>query len=126
MGCGGRVKRGRYTSPMLFSLQKTACRALGLMLLGQMLALAATTTAPPLDKAKIADYLRTHTFHTLVGDIKFGPNGEWTEPRVLEVQFHDVSGHDLDQFRTMGTQTVLYPPSLKTGTVRYPYSGGHQ
>jgi len=28
------------------------------MLLGQMLALAATTTAPPLDKAKIADYLR--------------------------------------------------------------------
>lgn len=78
------------------------------------------------DQAKIAEYLRSHTFHTLVGDIKFGPNGEWTEPRVLEVQFHDVKGHDLEQFRTMDTQTVLYPPALKTGTVRYPYSGGHQ
>jgi branched-chain amino acid transport system substrate-binding protein len=73
------------------------------------------------DQAKIADYLRTHTFHTLVGDIKFGPNGEWSEPRVLEVQFHDVKGHDLDQFRTMDTQTVLYPPALKTGTVKYPF-----
>ena len=78
------------------------------------------------DQAKLADYLRSHTFHTLVGDIKFGPNGEWSEPRVLEVQFHDVKGHDLDQFRTMGTQTVLYPPALKTGTVKYPYSGGGQ
>ncbi len=67
------------------------------------------------DQAKLADYLRSHTFHTMVGDIKFGPNGEWTEPRVLEVQFHDVKGHDLDQFRTMDTQTVLYPPALKTG-----------
>ena len=74
------------------------------------------------DQAKLADYLRSHTFQTLVGDIKFGPNGEWTEPRVLEVQFHDVKGHDVDQFRTMGTQTVLYPPALKTGTVRYPFS----
>jgi branched-chain amino acid transport system substrate-binding protein len=26
------------------------------------------------DQAKIADYLRSHTFHTLVSDIKFGPN----------------------------------------------------
>jgi branched-chain amino acid transport system substrate-binding protein len=78
------------------------------------------------DQAKLADYLRSHTFHTLVGDIKFGPNGEWTAPRVLEVQFHDVKGHDLDQFRTMDTQTVLYPPALKTGTVRYPFSDARQ
>jgi branched-chain amino acid transport system substrate-binding protein len=74
------------------------------------------------DQGKLADYLRSHTFHTLVGDIKFGPNGEWAEPRVMEVQFHDIKGHDLEQFRTMGTQTVLYPPALKTGTLRYPYS----
>jgi branched-chain amino acid transport system substrate-binding protein len=74
------------------------------------------------DQAKLADYLRSHTFHTLVGEIKFGPNGEWTEPRVLEVQFHGVKDHDLEQFRTMDTQTVLYPPALKTGTVRYPFS----
>jgi branched-chain amino acid transport system substrate-binding protein len=29
------------------------------------------------DQTKLADYLRTHTFHTLVSDIKFGPTGEW-------------------------------------------------
>jgi branched-chain amino acid transport system substrate-binding protein len=74
------------------------------------------------DQAKLADYLRTHTFHTLVGDIKFGPNGEWAEPRVLEVQFHGIQGHDIEQFRGMGTQTVLFPPALKTGELLYPYS----
>jgi len=74
------------------------------------------------DQAKLADYLRTHTFHTLVGDIKFGPGGEWVEPRVLEVQFHDIKGHDIEQFRTLGTQTVLFPPALKTGELRYPYT----
>jgi branched-chain amino acid transport system substrate-binding protein len=74
------------------------------------------------DQAKLADYLRSHTFHTLVGDIKFGPTGEWAEPRVMEVQFHDIQGHDIEQFRGMGTQTVLYPPALKTGTLRYPYT----
>lgn len=74
------------------------------------------------DQTKLADYLRTHTFHTLVGDIKFGKDGEWEKPRVLAVQFHDVKGHDVDQFRTMGTQTVLFPPDLKSGNLRYPYT----
>ena len=70
----------------------------------------------------MANYLRSHTFHTLVGDIKFGPNGEWAEPRVLEVQFHGIQGHDIAQFRTLNTQTVLFPPALKTGDLLYPYS----
>ncbi len=74
------------------------------------------------DQAKLADYLRTHTFHTIVGDIKFGPNGEWAEPRVLEVQFQGVKDHNLEQFRDMKAPTVLYPPSLKNGTLRYPYT----
>jgi branched-chain amino acid transport system substrate-binding protein len=74
------------------------------------------------DQARLADYLRSHTFHTLVGDIRFGPNGEWAEPRVLEVQFHDIKGHDIEQFRSLATQTVLFPPALKTGDLRYPYT----
>jgi branched-chain amino acid transport system substrate-binding protein len=73
------------------------------------------------DQAKLAEYLRSHTFHTLVGDVKFGPNGEWAEPRVLEVQFHGITGHDLDQFRGLDTQTVLYPAELKTGDPKYPF-----
>ena len=74
------------------------------------------------DQAKMADYLRTHTFHTLVGDIKFGPTGEWVQPRVLEVQFHGIKDHDLEQFRTLNTQTVLFTPALKTGDLLYPYT----
>jgi branched-chain amino acid transport system substrate-binding protein len=74
------------------------------------------------DQAKLADYLRSHTFHTIVGDIKFGPNGEWEKPRVLEVQFQGVQGHDLAQFKDMKTPVVLYPPALKNGTLRYPYT----
>lgn len=74
------------------------------------------------DQAKLADYLRSHTFHTLVGDIKFGPTGEWAEPRVMEVQFHGIQGHDIEQFRGMDAQTVLYPPALKTGDLKYPYT----
>jgi branched-chain amino acid transport system substrate-binding protein len=77
------------------------------------------------DQTKLADYLRTHTFHTLVGDIKFGPTGEWAEPRVLEVQFHGIQGHDIEQFRTLGTQTVLFPPELRSGTLQYPYTDAH-
>ncbi len=82
----------------------------------------AVTATGGTDQKKLADYLRSHTFHTIVGDIRFGPNGEWAEPRVLEVQFHDIKGHDTEQFRTLGTQTVLYPPALKSGDLRYPYT----
>jgi hypothetical protein len=51
---------------------------------------AAVEGVGSLDQAKLAAYLRSHTFHTLVGDITFGPNGEWTEPRVLAAQFQGV------------------------------------
>jgi branched-chain amino acid transport system substrate-binding protein len=74
-----------------------------------------------LDQAKLADYLRSHTFHTVAGDIRFGPNGEWTEPRVLAVQFRGVTGHDVDQFKDAKTEVVLWPPALQTGTLQSPY-----
>ncbi len=75
-----------------------------------------------LDQQKLADYLRSHTFHTVAGDITFGPGGEWTESRVLEVQFQNIQGNGIDQFRDPKTEVVLLPPSLKNGDVIYPYS----
>ena len=75
-----------------------------------------------LDQQKLADYLRSHTFHTLAGDITFGPNGEWTEARVLEVQFQNVKGNDVEQFKDPKVEVVLYPPPLKNGDVIFPYS----
>ncbi|HVC59359.1 MAG TPA: amino acid ABC transporter substrate-binding protein [Acetobacteraceae bacterium] len=83
----------------------------------------AITGTGSLDQKKLADYLRSHTFHTVAGDIKFGPNGEWTEPRVLAVQFRGVAGHGLDQFRGAKTEVVLWPPALQTGTLQSPYDG---
>jgi branched-chain amino acid transport system substrate-binding protein len=83
----------------------------------------AVTKTGGTDPEKLADYLRSHTFRTIVGDIAFGANGEWKQPRVMEVQMHDIAGHDLDQFRDAKTETVLWPPALKTGEVNYPYTG---
>jgi branched-chain amino acid transport system substrate-binding protein len=77
-----------------------------------------------LDQQKLADYMRFHTFHTVAGDITFGANGEWTDARVLEVQFQNVKGNDVEQFKDPKVEVVLYPPSLKDGNVVYPYAGG--
>ncbi|HSZ91584.1 MAG TPA: amino acid ABC transporter substrate-binding protein [Acetobacteraceae bacterium] len=79
-----------------------------------------------LDQDKLADFLRTHTFKTIVGDVKFGPNGEWAEPRVNEVQFQTVKANDVEQFKDPKTEVILWPLSLKTGDLVYPYTGSPQ
>lgn len=75
-----------------------------------------------LDQQKLADYLRSHTFKTVAGDIKFGPNGEWTESRVMEVQFQNVKGNDVEQFKDPKVEVVLFPQSLKDGAIIEPYT----
>src|SRR3974390_1593748 len=47
---------------------------------------AAVQAVGGLDDKALADYIRSHTFSTIVGDIKFGARGGWAEPRVLLVQ----------------------------------------
>ena len=73
------------------------------------------------DDRKLADFIRTNSFKTVLGDIKFGKGGEWAQSRVLQVQFHDIKGNDIEQFRTMGTQTLLTPAEYNSGSVIYPY-----
>jgi branched-chain amino acid transport system substrate-binding protein len=77
--------------------------------------------AKSLNDDKISDWLRSHPVNTIMGEVSFGPKGEWTKSRMLQVQYHDIKGNSLDQFRGMDTQTVLTPPDLKTGDVIYPY-----
>jgi branched-chain amino acid transport system substrate-binding protein len=74
-----------------------------------------------LDQDKLADWLRSHTFKTVVGDVKFGPDGEWADARVLEVQFRNVKANDVEQFKDPTTEVILWPSALKTGDVIYPY-----
>jgi branched-chain amino acid transport system substrate-binding protein len=74
-----------------------------------------------LDDKKLADYIRTNTFKTVLGDVKFGKDGEWAQPRMLQIQFHDVKSNDVEQFRAMNTQTVVTPAEYKSGNVIYPF-----
>jgi branched-chain amino acid transport system substrate-binding protein len=82
-------------------------------------AVAATKS---LDDDKLADYMRKSTFKTLIGDVKFGPGGEWAESRVLQLQFQHIKGNDIGQFKNLSTQIVLMPAQYKSGDMIYPYA----
>ncbi len=87
-----------------------------LQVLGQ-----AVEATKSLDDDKLADYVRTTTFTTVVGDVKFGKGGEWAQSRVLQVQFQHIKGNAVDQFRDISTQVVVAPDPYKSGSVIYPY-----
>jgi len=71
---------------------------------------------------KIAAYLRSHEFKTIMADVRFGKNGEWTKSEMLEVQYRGIAdAANLDTWRGMSYQTVLTPADQKTGDVVYPY-----
>jgi len=74
-----------------------------------------------LDDAKLADYIRATTFKTVVGDVKFGKDGEWAQSRVLQVQFQNVKGNDVGQFKDTLTQVVVSPAEYVSGKLVYPY-----
>jgi branched-chain amino acid transport system substrate-binding protein len=82
----------------------------------------AVTAVGSVDADKLANYIHSTTFKTLVGDVRFGPDGEWAAPRILTIQYRDIKGHDLKQFTAPGHQVILYPPEFKTGTLAYPFS----
>ncbi|MGA2893959.1 MAG: amino acid ABC transporter substrate-binding protein [Xanthobacteraceae bacterium] len=79
--------------------------------------------AKSINDDKIADYLRSHEFKTIMADVRFGKDGEWTKSGMLQVQYHDLTdAANLDTWRGMSYQTVLTPASEKTGNVIYPYA----
>src|SRR5262245_48507520 len=79
-----------------------------------------------LDQAKLADYIHAKEFDTIVGKVKFGPDGEWGKDRMITMQFQNIKGTDAEQFRQPGRQVVLYPDNLKSGTLIYPYSAARK
>jgi len=74
-----------------------------------------------LDQAKLADYMHKTEFDTYVGKVRFAKNGEWAAPRMLTVQYHGISGNDLEQWKKPGHVTVLAPSSYANGAVMTPY-----
>lgn len=98
---------GHYTAPLAYAQM-------------QVLAQAVEGTGS-FEDARLAAYAREATFDTVMGSIKFGPKGEWATPRVLQVQFQGISGHDVAQFQNGSRQVVVSPPEQASGRLRYPY-----
>jgi branched-chain amino acid transport system substrate-binding protein len=82
----------------------------------------AVTATNSLNEETLAQYIHGHTFHTVVGAIAFGADGEWTEGRPVWVQYHDIKGNDLEQFKQPTTVAILAPSQYKTGDMIYPYT----
>lgn len=81
-------------------------------------AIAATKS---LNDDVLADHIRKTTFKTVVGEVKFGKQGEWAEERTLAAQFQNIKGKTVDDFRDLKTEVIVYPPKYKSGEVIYPY-----
>ena len=84
-------------------------------------AIKATST---LDDGKLADYIRSHTFQTVVGDIAYGKDGEWADSRLVWTQFQGIKGNDLAQFEQPATEIVLLPKFARSGELITPYQAG--
>ena len=82
-------------------------------------AIAATKS---LNDDVLADYMHKTTFKTVVGDVKFNAQGEWTQERTLAAQFQNIKGNSIDDFRDLKTEVIIYPPQYKSGDVIYPYA----
>ncbi len=88
---------------------------------GQILAQAVEATRS-LDQNALADYMHSHSFATVAGEISFAKDGEWAKPRTVFTQFQNVLPNDVEQFANGSKQPILWPPDLKTGEMIYPYA----
>jgi branched-chain amino acid transport system substrate-binding protein len=73
-----------------------------------------------LDQNKMAEYIHKTSHHTIVGDVRFGSDGEWMEARMFQVQYQKINGNGLEQFEHPGTQVILFPPAYKSGSLEPP------
>src|SRR5262249_52750569 len=81
-------------------------------------AVAATESG---DDAKLGDNIPAHTVTTVLGDVRFGSNGEWARSRMLQVQFQNIKSNDLTQFKDISIQVVVAPTEYESGKLIYPY-----
>jgi branched-chain amino acid transport system substrate-binding protein len=82
----------------------------------------AVTAVGAVDQAKLATHMHQARFATIVGEVKFGPFGEWEESRILTIQYQNIQGNDIAQFKQQGRQVILYPPELKSGELIQPFA----
>jgi branched-chain amino acid transport system substrate-binding protein len=88
---------------------------------GQILEQAVTATKS-LDHEVLAKYIHANSFKTVVGELSFGKDGEWSKPRMVLTQFQNIAPNNTDQFKAGDHQPILWPPEYKTGEMIYPYA----
>lgn len=81
---------------------------------GQIIAAGIEATGST-DRGDVAAWLHANPVDTVVGQISFDELGNWTERRVLMIQFQGVDDSGLDQFRQPGREVVINPGSVKSG-----------
>jgi branched-chain amino acid transport system substrate-binding protein len=57
----------------------------------------------------------------VVGDVKFGADGELAQSHILQVQFQNIQSGDLAQFKDISTEVVVWPAEYESGNLIYPY-----
>ena len=86
----------------------------------------AVTGTGSLDDAKLAQFTRDASFKTVIGDVKFGKGGGWSESGVLQVQYQNIKGADRSEFKDASTQPVVWPSNFASGALVYPYAKAKQ
>lgn len=81
----------------------------------------AVKTVGKIDQAAIADNMHKGTFDTVVGKVNFYKSGEWAQHRLMYVQYNNITGNDVEEWRKPGKMTVLSPKDYVTGKVKEPY-----
>ena len=99
---------GYYVAPLAYAQMQVVEQAV-----------SATRT---LDDPALIEYTRTASFATAAGDVKFAKGGEWSVPRVLQVQFRNIRSNDIAEFKDARTRAVVSPDALASGELIYPYA----
>jgi branched-chain amino acid transport system substrate-binding protein len=99
---------GHYMAPLAYAQMQVVAQAV--------------ESTRSLDDAVLSEFTRGAVFSTVMGEVTFGTRGEWTRPRVLQVQFQGITGHDLDQFRDGSRQVVVAPQEVASGSLIYPFA----
>lgn len=78
-----------------------------------------------LNQAVLAQYVHTHTFQTVMGNLSFGALGEESVTHLLFVQFQNITGSTPANFASTATMPVFYPTEYATpnATLEYPFPG---
>jgi branched-chain amino acid transport system substrate-binding protein len=112
VGSSGADPLGYYVAPQAYAQMQVVEQAI--------------LAVRSLDDAKLAQFTRDATFETVVGKVKFGPGGGWSEARVVEVQYQGIRSHDLADFKRPEAQAVVWPTDLASGSLIYPYAKARQ